>query len=121
MQFIALDSVSSGLKIFIEGDSQTLTHILCKRSQCPWNVAAIIKDIQLIAEDFEEILFRHVFRKANRAADGFANIEQTRSMWFSSFPTTLYFVILPDTIGVRTPRGSKFVPSLVPKKKTVSE
>ncbi|KAL6292972.1 hypothetical protein ACE6H2_001114 [Prunus campanulata] len=106
MQFIGPDTVSSGLKIIIEGDSQTLIHILCKRSQCPWNVAAIIKDIQLIAEDFEEILFRHVSRKANRAADGFANIGQTRA----------------DTIGVRTPRGSKFVPLLVPKRKeTVSE
>lgn len=50
------------MKIFIEGNSQTLIHILCKRSQCAWNVATIIEDIQLIAEDLEEIFFRHVFR-----------------------------------------------------------
>lgn len=34
--------------------------------------------------------------ETNKAADGFVNIEQTRnnqSMWFSSFPTNLYFVI----------------------------
>ena len=56
----------------VEGDNQIVIKAVQKELQAPWQIAPIIEDIWNLIADCEEVLFRHIYREGNMAADWMA-------------------------------------------------
>ncbi|XP_062020921.1 uncharacterized protein LOC133737369 [Rosa rugosa] len=94
--------------IEVEGDSKLVIDAVNGVSHPPWKLRKIITDIRSLVASFSTITFKHVFRKANFAADSVTKLGHTSSdriWWVNCFPPTVSRAILFDTVNCGGPRG----------------
>ena len=95
-------------KIQVEGDSKLI--INCVRNKCsiPWRLKALIKDIQMLASQFQDIQFRHIFREANFTADVIATIGHNHSSFKiceGNLPPSAHLAFIFDSSNLGCSRG----------------
>lgn len=74
-----LEAIHQGLQIYkeqhfihieVESDSELLCHMILHRSSCTWKYMYLIRKIRKLLG--EVVCLRHIYRQANKVADGFA-------------------------------------------------
>ncbi|XP_062021172.1 uncharacterized protein LOC133737678 [Rosa rugosa] len=55
--------------IVVEGDSKLLIDCIQGSYEVPWRIRLMIQDIKQLAQQFEVIIFRHIYREANFVTD----------------------------------------------------
>ncbi|KAL6203285.1 hypothetical protein ACLB2K_026985 [Fragaria x ananassa] len=91
--------------IIIEGDSKLLLdalNALNDRSQIPWRLKVLVRDIQALSSHFQSISFKHVWREANFLADSLAKLGHSCNspqLWISYLPLFLANAFQLDLFG----------------------
>ena len=88
--------------IVVEGDNLTVIKAIKDDGQVPWKISNIIKDVQLWLNKDIQATFKHIFRKANMAADWLAKFGHSITGVFSSdccFSPHFRQLIADDVVG----------------------
>jgi len=103
------DGISTALqagfrRLEVEGDNQIVIKAVQKQIQVPWQIAPILQDIWNMIGCCETVLFRHIYREGNMAADWVAkygcSIRGHSLTCFSSPPSRQFlFVLVDDNLG----------------------
>ena len=91
-------------RLEVEGDNQIVIKAVQKQIQAPWQILPILEDIWNLITGCEAVLFRHVYREGNVAADWMAKhgcIHRCHSLIsFSSPPCRQFlFLLVDDNLG----------------------
>ena len=71
------DGISTALqagfrRLEVEGDNRIVIEAVQRKIQAPWQIAPILEDIWNMVAGCEDVLFRHIYREGNMAADWMA-------------------------------------------------
>jgi len=91
-------------RLEVEGDNQIVIKAVLKHIQAPWQIATIIEDIWNMVADCEIVLFRHIYREGNMAADWMAKYGcslRCHSLVLLSSPPCRQFLylLIDDNLG----------------------
>jgi len=93
-------------RLEVEGDNQIVLKAVQKQIHTPWQIATILEDIWNMLSSCELILFRHIYREGNMAADWMAkygcSIRCHLPSFFYSPPCREFLFILVDNNLGRT-------------------
>ena len=94
-------------RLEVEGDSKLVIDAVNGVSAPPWRLKKIIEDIRMLAQDFEVVQFKHIFREANFVADAIADLGHNCSFstWHDGVPKEASRAHLFDIVSTGCPRG----------------
>jgi len=91
-------------RLEVEGDNQIVIKAVLKHIQAPWQIAPILEDIWNMVAGCETVLFRHIYREGNMAADWMAkygcSLRCHSLVLLSSPPCRQFlFLLIDDNLG----------------------
>ena len=91
-------------RLEVEGDNQIVIKAVRKHIQAPWQIATIIEDIWNMVAGCETVIFRHIYREGNMAADWMAkhgcSLRSHALTLVSSPPCRQFlFLLIDDNLG----------------------
>ena len=85
--------------VVLERDSETIIQALNADSTCASSFGHIIKDIRVLALDFDSICFSHVKRQGNTVANSLAKLAKFSlcpSFWTDGLPRDIHNLVVAD-------------------------
>ena len=94
-------------KVIVESDAKAVVDALNNRGSHNSAISPLFNDCRQLASNIPQVVFRHIYRKANFCADRLANLGRLQQLDFvlhSSLPVDLASFVLADCQGVYSKR-----------------